>query len=904
MNPSLTKPAAAMDLSNEHWVALHVPRFATIVPAYVEYETFLKKALKQMTSHVAPLAVVEARAKGVPSFAEKILRKRNTYQTPSDPQPPDPLVRITDLCGGRVICQTAAQVRAVCNWIEKAFIIDWANSEDVSQRLKPTEFGYRSVHYIVQVDPQRLAAAGLKLDVPKVLLGLQDDEVGAQAAGIPLKAEIQVRTLLEHASSMLGHDTIYKTELKMPPRIQREYAALAAVLEGADRETSHLLEELDHFQSNSGAWLGESGMKEEINFARVMLGLEDEHLPMTAKLPVAARAAKLAIAMGEPAQAVEILKPFAEHHDAGVQSLLGLALTGLHWHEPGHVDFAAGEEALRRATKLRPDDAETWCLQAECAAHCNENEEARRLFGMALAADGTEPRTLAHYLEFEAANQGNDRALRLAVPMIHAAIARANCQIEAGANLATAWSTLVLFHLYLGQPFAALEALAQVLRLCGGGKPADVNGPAQPCAAGRALLRLRESIRRLAGLHGELTGFAWVERFLLLALACRVHNERAIKELAALASWRTASNSDGQTHFSTARKAIIIAGGCTRDVEPFMKPFGDLMERAVRGLEFDLISGGTASGISGVAGALAAASGGRIEAFGYLPAAMPRGVTEDTVRYTHRFNSPKTNDFSPMDPLQAWTDLVVAGVSPTDVRLMCYAPGDIARAECAIALGLGARVGVVLDPDLPKERLLDRSAWAGCNNLLFLPLDAMTIRAFLQMAQQALTADDKIRLERAARRAHEDYAQSAKPKDPSLFPWDKLDENLKVSNYQQVAYWEYTLRDYGLGIRPLTDDDRQHEPLSMASVLPRRQGVEDPVMELAELEHGRWNVERLAYGWTYAPEKDVTRKLSPYLVPWDALTEEIQGYDVAAITGLPAKLREAGLEIYRLEDSH
>lgn len=123
MNPSLTNPIAAATLTNEQWVALHVPRLAKIVPAYVEYETFLKKALRQMTDRLAPLAVVEARAKGVPSFAEKILRKRNTYQMPSDLLPPDPLVRITDLCGGRVICQTAAQVRAVCAWIEKAFIV-------------------------------------------------------------------------------------------------------------------------------------------------------------------------------------------------------------------------------------------------------------------------------------------------------------------------------------------------------------------------------------------------------------------------------------------------------------------------------------------------------------------------------------------------------------------------------------------------------------------------------------------------------------------------------------------------------------------------------------------------------------------------------------------------------------
>jgi ppGpp synthetase/RelA/SpoT-type nucleotidyltranferase len=900
MSNPLTDPAAAASLSPEAWVALHVPRFAAVAPAYTEYETFLKTALKRLANRVAPLAVVEARAKGLPSFAEKILRKRTTYQTPADPQVPDPLVRITDLCGGRVICQTAAQVQAVCKLIEKAFIIDWANSEDVSQRLKPAEFGYRSVHYIVQVDPARLAAAGLTLEVPPVLLGLPADPVGDKAAGIPLKAEVQVRTFLEHASSMLGHDTIYKTELKMPQRIQRHYAALAAVLEGADRETSRLLEDLGDFHSNAGAWLGEARIREEIAYARVMLGLADEHLPGAAKVPVAVRAAKLAVALGDPTQAVEILRPFAAQADAGVQGALGQALTSLHWDRSGDEGFAAGEDALRRATELRPGDAETWCLRAECAAHTDDDENARLWFGRALSADGTEPRTLAHYLEFEAARQASDMPLLLSAPMIRAAIARARCQIEANANLDTAWSTLVLFHLYLGEPFASLHALAQLLRLCGGGKPADASGPAQPCSAGRALLRLRGSIRRLGGLRKDLAGFAWVERFLLLALACRVRDPRSARELAALASWRTPAKGAGHPHFSTARKAVFISGGCTPDLDPIMASFGGLLERSVRDLDFDLICGGTGAGISGAAGRAAAAGGGSIKAFGYLPASMPRGVAEDVVRYPHRFNSPDTGDFTPMDPLQAWTDLVAAGVSPAEVRLLCYAPGDIARAECAIALGLGARVGVVQDPVLPKERTFDHTVWAGCNQLLSLPMDAMTVRAFLQVAQKPLTPADKTRLERAARRAHEEYTQSAKPKDPSLFPWEKLHDDLKNSNYYQVAYWEHTLQDYGLGIRPLTDADLLHPALEMARVLPKRAGVDDPVLELAELEHGRWNVERLSYGWAYAPDKDVTRKLSPYLIPWAALPKDIQAFDIDAITKLPVKLREVGLEVYRL----
>ena len=148
-------------------MALQVPRFVAIRPRYLLYAEFLQAVLKQGCDRLAPLALIEARAKSIPSFAEKILRKRKAYMHPKGALSADPLARMTDLCGGRVIAQTSDQVRTVCRFIEEAFDIDWSNSEDVSQRLRPTEFGYRSVHYIVAVDPKKLQDAGVAIAVPR-----------------------------------------------------------------------------------------------------------------------------------------------------------------------------------------------------------------------------------------------------------------------------------------------------------------------------------------------------------------------------------------------------------------------------------------------------------------------------------------------------------------------------------------------------------------------------------------------------------------------------------------------------------------------------------------------------------------------------------------------------------------
>ena len=114
-------------LSDEEWVALQVPRFVAIRPRYLTYADFMRAVLRQGCEKPAPLAIIEARAKGIASFAEKILRKRQSYMHRKGTLPVDPLARMTDLCGARVIAQTSDQVQAVCRFIEEAFDVDWPN---------------------------------------------------------------------------------------------------------------------------------------------------------------------------------------------------------------------------------------------------------------------------------------------------------------------------------------------------------------------------------------------------------------------------------------------------------------------------------------------------------------------------------------------------------------------------------------------------------------------------------------------------------------------------------------------------------------------------------------------------------------------------------------------------------
>jgi hypothetical protein len=329
-------------------------------------------------------------------------------------------------------------------------------------------------------------------------------------------------------------------------------------------------------------------------------------------------------------------------------------------------------------------------------------------------------------------------------------------------------------------------------------------------------------------------------------------------------------------------------------VQSAIEIFKPVLLRACEGLSFTLFGGGTTSGVSGLAGDVAQQSAGRVRAFGYLPRLVPRGVHEDLnpQRYARLFSSAGL-DFSPLEPLQSWTDIIAAGIDPRRVKLLHYAGGAIARSECAIALALGARVGVIDDGGLSKERQFVAPEWQDCANLVRLPIDAMTLRAFLLADEIPCRREE---FAKAAQKAHEEYVRSAIPKGPSVLPWQDLPEDLKDSNFHQIAYAENILRTAGLGIRPMSDAGK---PLLDIEAVVGTDGVE----RLAEMEHGRWNAQRLLLGWRWAETKDVAKKLSPYLVPWNELSRGIQEFDLSAVRSLPLKFRESGLEVYRLDES-
>jgi hypothetical protein len=127
--------------------------------------------------------------------------------------------------------------------------------------------------------------------------------------------------------------------------------------------------------------------------------------------------------------------------------------------------------------------------------------------------------------------------------------------------------------------------------------------------------------------------------------------------------------------------------------------------------------------------------------------------------------------------------------------------------------------------------------------------------------------------------------------NPSLVPWDELPEGLKESNRRQADSLGVKLGKIGCYIVPMTDWNA--DPIEFTP---------GEIEMMAEMEHEDWMDERLTDGWEYAPgPKDINKKKSPSLIPWNKLSEEEKEKDRNPVRQMPTFLEKAGFQIYRRE---
>jgi hypothetical protein len=312
------------------------------------------------------------------------------------------------------------------------------------------------------------------------------------------------------------------------------------------------------------------------------------------------------------------------------------------------------------------------------------------------------------------------------------------------------------------------------------------------------------------------------------------------------------------------------------------------MEEAFEDFRGMLVSGGTTAGVAGLTGQVKARYPDAIHAIGYVPQMVPDHVEID-LRYDE-IRSTEGNDFSPLEPLQYWLDIVASGLKPGQVRLIGMSGGALAAVEYRMALALGARVAIFEDSGRAAARLLADEEWRKSPLLLHLPADGKVVKEFIRTPPSRLDAASR---EKIARAIHQAYcraeAESLHSDDPALARWDVLLDDFKTSNRQQADHIFEKLRSISCTVEPAPPGKKA--PFEFTS---------DEVERLAQIEHARWVVERLSEGWRPGEQRDALHKISPYLVSWSALPEIIKERNRKIVRKIPEFLAKVNLRIRRL----
>jgi putative GTP pyrophosphokinase len=191
-----------------------VETYTHVRPKYERFTQRLDGLIRELLeAQRIDFHVIESRTKDIASFKEKIARANKGYQ--------DSLSEITDLSALRIITYYQDEADAIGKLLYSEFTVDKTNS--VQHAASGSEFGYRSAHYVLELSRNRA-------------------ELAEWAAFDSMRAEIQVRTVLQHAWAAISHKLQYKREEDVPTTLQRKLFRLSALFELADDEFISLRE--------------------------------------------------------------------------------------------------------------------------------------------------------------------------------------------------------------------------------------------------------------------------------------------------------------------------------------------------------------------------------------------------------------------------------------------------------------------------------------------------------------------------------------------------------------------------------------------------------------------------------------------------------------------------------------
>lgn len=837
----------------------HIKKFEKEQHKYITYANVLKQILEKSADIYAPLGVVQARAKSISSFSEKIIRKDKYV---------NPLEEVTDLCGARMICHFADQVLSVCKFIRENFEVDELNSLDVKSRLNVSEFGYRSVHFIVT--PRQAKILGV--DIPYDLWSL--------------KAEIQVRTFNEHIWADVFHDRIYKTPINIPSEWKREAARLAAILENADNAFSKMSGIIDQLTVNYSPTPPPDRFNNEKEILYTLIEIQEDINDKT--IVSRLNLVKLLHQEGKWDEITELLNPvlnevekLTEVFVARVNQEYGFALCSRLKNENPSNDFGRGISCIEKAISIfekldvKKELARAWHFKGTAIKMLAVNNEAVILeaFDKAHQLLNENP---YYYLDFLIqdieVNENYSFDIDLVSSRLRSCISDCNEHVEAGIEGVQAFFVIIKAGVLLNDSVLVLNTY----------------------------LKLIDTVLHDKVIYSKDVIYANIKDINAITHFLSKEKE-SVELLGHLLLWKKYNDENSLQILQLSRKnpqeikneVLIIAGEGVLN-QNMMNLYRPFLVESLRDFKGTVISGGTNTGIPGLVGNCtnhySISRNKEFDLLGYCPEELSGDIGFDN-NYDMLVKS-ENKEFSFYDVIMYWLDVLFSNVKTDQILVLGFGGGAISLLEYKMGLAMDVPVALLKDSGRATTAIQNENYWMKKSNILITPDDPFTFWALTNRNKSTVLLPEETDM--LARQIHSFYLGLGDLKNENQehfkavkdWEWNRLDMKLKDSNFKQAGFIEHLLKRVDLNIK-------KSESPELFLIDERFGGYHI----LAQLEHARWNAERLLSGWKLGTAKDVNNKISPYIKRWELIPDDIKKYDYKAVERFPEMLREMGYAI-------
>ncbi len=225
--------------------------YAAVRPTYVAFTASLSGVISTIAkAKGVEVHQIEQRTKELDSFDDKVNRedKLGKYADFTD---------VTDLSGIRIITYLPSEVDLLIRHLRESMDVDEANSRVVSDEMETDRFGYQSTHLVLSYSAERLALPDF-------------------ARFADMKAEIQVRTVLQHAWAAIDWKLRYKNEHETPRPLRRRLFRISALLESVDDDFTFLNERISELREQYENEIKAGALDIELNLESIQTYLNAE----------------------------------------------------------------------------------------------------------------------------------------------------------------------------------------------------------------------------------------------------------------------------------------------------------------------------------------------------------------------------------------------------------------------------------------------------------------------------------------------------------------------------------------------------------------------------------------------------------------------------------------------------